>query len=173
MPNETFSLRRFRWQLTRKHLVVVGVGNTLKGDDAFGPMLIERLLKANVPIDCFDCGVAPENYLTKIAACRPDVIFIIDTLDFGGAPGELAVFNTEELTEGGISTHGMSLRLFAQFLRACANPDIFFIGVQPKSLFLNEPIQKEVAASLEILEREIKALFTPLDPENPAFPSAQ
>jgi len=36
----------------------------------------------------YDSGPSPENYLGKIIKDKPDNIVIIDTVDFGGKPGE-------------------------------------------------------------------------------------
>ena len=56
-------------------LCIVGIGNRMKGDDAAGPMLID-LLDGRTKATCIDAGVAPENYLEKIVAAKPDVVLL-------------------------------------------------------------------------------------------------
>ena len=51
-------------------VVIVGIGNLLRGDDGFGPALIERL-SGNVEARCIDAGM--DGYLAK--PYRPQELF--------------------------------------------------------------------------------------------------
>ena len=51
--------------IKKKKVVLLGIGNILKGDDGFGPALVHEL-EGKVPITCIDAGPAPENYAGKI-----------------------------------------------------------------------------------------------------------
>ena len=51
-------------------VVIVGIGNSLRGDDALGPLLVERL-KERVKVPCIDAGRSLENYIGKILKEEP------------------------------------------------------------------------------------------------------
>ena len=61
----------------RGKTVIVGMGNPLRGDDGFGPALIERL-RGKVSATCIDAGIAPENYVGRIVKETPDTILLVD-----------------------------------------------------------------------------------------------
>ena len=75
-------------------VVIVGIGNTMKGDDGFGPALVERL-SPKVKAVCIDAGSAPENYTGKIVKEKPDTILIVDALHLGlaNAKGRTALLS--------------------------------------------------------------------------------
>ena len=126
-------------------IVFAGVGNVLKGDDGFGPLLAGELT-GRVSFRVFDAGMAPENYLGLIAGERPDTIIFADTGDFGGEPGELRLFGREDLSDSSFFlTHNSSLSLLFEFIaEEGVRADVFIICVQPVSLALGEGLSAEV-----------------------------
>ena len=95
--------------------VVVGVGNILRGDDAFGPVMIERL-SGQIRSICVDAGTAPENYLGKIAKEKPDAILILDAAHLDLSPGEYDVLRKEDIVRSGFTTHDLSPVMFIEYL---------------------------------------------------------
>ena len=66
--------------ILRGRVALVGVGNTLRGDDGVGPLLIESLSRL-VPagdVVLFNCQMCPENYIGPICGCPPDIILLVD-----------------------------------------------------------------------------------------------
>jgi hydrogenase 3 maturation protease len=127
-----------------ERIVFVGVGNRLRGDDAIGPAVIDAI-KGSVP-HAIDAGVAPENYTGMIKRLRPLAIIFIDALDFGGAPGSMALVESGEIRRYGASTHGLSLEVAMDYLRQETGADVLLIGVQP------ERICEEEGLSLSIVK---------------------
>jgi hydrogenase 3 maturation protease len=103
-------------RVLRGRVVIVGVGNRDRGDDAFGPLVIDAL-QGRIDDVLIDAGVAPENHLHKIAALRPGVVLFVDAAALGMPPGELALYPGEYLDVGGLSTHTGSLSLADAYLR--------------------------------------------------------
>jgi len=88
----------------RKEILIAGVGNTLFGDDGFGPELIEYLKnRYNVPenICLADAGTGIRKILFTISLSdvRPEVIVIIDAVDKGRKPGEIFDISLDEIPE--------------------------------------------------------------------------
>ena len=139
-------------------IVILGIGNTLKGDDGFGPELIKRL-KGKVEADLIDGGTTPENYLKPIINLRPEVVMIVDAVHFGGQPGEIRLLEKEDILSIGISTHNFSPKLFMDFLSQGEVGDIFMLAVQPSSLEFGGDLGEVVLRTLgEVEELLIEVL---------------
>lgn len=127
---------------------IAGIGNTLKGDDGFGPLLISRL-RGKTKASLFDCGEAPENYIRPIVKANPQTLIIADASDWGGAAGETRLLKKEEIGDGSFSTHNSSLRIFCEYLkRELPSANIILLGVQIGNSGLMQPLSPEVEEAL-------------------------
>jgi hydrogenase 3 maturation protease len=63
-------------------VTIIGIGNIMRGDDGFGPKLIESLKKRSTKAILFDCGTVPENYIFPILATSCDTVILVDAADF-------------------------------------------------------------------------------------------
>ncbi|MBU3933246.1 MAG: hydrogenase maturation peptidase HycI [Candidatus Omnitrophica bacterium] len=128
--------------------VIVGVGNTLRGDDGFGPALIKRL-EGKAKACCIDAGSAPENFTGKIIKEKPDTILIVDALHLGLAPGAWEILKKDEIAKSGLSTHDISPNMFIEYLESRTSADIYMLGVQPKDISFGREMSTEVKSALE------------------------
>jgi hydrogenase 3 maturation protease len=124
-------LRHRLAELLRTNTLVLGVGNSLRGDDGVGPEAVRRLA-GRIGAPCIDAGPAPENYLEKVARAGPDTVVIVDAADFGGRPGEVALYGADRIAAGGLSTHASSLRLVADYLAHRCGARVYLLAVQPE-----------------------------------------
>jgi len=132
-------------------VVILGVGNPLKGDDGFGPELVKRL-KGRVSAELIDGGTAPENYLEVIANLKPDTIMVVDAVHFDGSPGELRLLRSEDILSAELSTHKLSPKVLMDFLSQRCSADIFMLAVQPRSIEFGAEMNSEVKRKVERLE---------------------
>ena len=132
-------------------VLLVGIGNTLKGDDGFGPLLIQRMT-GKIVADCLDTGMSPENYIGKIVKIEPDTIIFVDAVSFEGEPGEIKFVRSEEIGEYGFSTHNMSPKLMIENIKAQIKTKIAMIGIQPKSVNFGEEISPQTSEKIDYLE---------------------
>jgi hydrogenase 3 maturation protease len=125
--------------------VIVGIGNPLRGDDGFGPYLVE-LLQGQVKALCLDAGTAPENYIGKIIKEDPDTVLIVDAVHLGLPAGEFRVMEKDEILKSGFTTHDLSPRMFMDHLEQGTRAHIYMLGVQPQSVHfgdeMSEPVKK-------------------------------
>ncbi|MCF7907731.1 MAG: hydrogenase 3 maturation endopeptidase HyCI [Candidatus Omnitrophica bacterium] len=145
-------------------VVIVGVGNIMRGDDAFGPKFIETVYQ-KVDATCIDVGSAPENYIGKITKERPNTILIVDVVDLGKEPGDYEILVKEDIVKSGFTTHDLSPRMFLDFLGKETEADIFLLGVQPKTLEFGDEISQSVAKTLKELTNliiEVKTCTKPI-----------
>ncbi len=135
--------------------VIVGMGNVLKGDDAFGPRLVERL-KGDAKAVCIDAGSAPENYTGKIIKERPETIIIADAVHLGLKPGECDVLRKDDIVRSGFTTHDISPVMFIEYLENQTGADIYMLAVQPETVGFGEEMSDSVKKALEEISVLIK-----------------
>lgn len=136
-------------------VVIVGMGNTLRRDDGFGPALVERL-KASRGLVCIDAGSSPETYAGKIIKERPDTILVVDVLHSDLEPGEYDILRSSEIIKSGFSTHDISPRMFLEYLKEETGADIYMLGVQPQDVSFGEGISERLKKSLEEIVKLIE-----------------
>jgi len=142
-------------------VLILGIGNPLRGDDAAGPELIRRLSSSSLPtvkpMLLLDVGEVPENYLGKIVKERPDTIVLVDAVDLGASPGTVRVVGKDDIRAEFLSTHSASLNMVAEYIEQETSADVFVLGIQPENLGFGEEISEPVRESLEkivkVLER--------------------
>jgi len=149
----------------RGKVVIVGIGNTLRGDDGAGPELIKQLKNSKLStlsskLSLIDVGEVPENYLGKIAEHKPDTIILVDAVDFGSPPGSVRIIEQDTLKEESFSTHNASIKLTMKYLRTKTKSLVFLLGIQPmKNLQigsgLSEPVKQAIRRIEEFLIRRV------------------
>lgn len=137
-------------KLCARNVLVIGIGNTLKGDDGAGPVICQRLKEA-FSDRVIDTGTVPENYIQPIIDKNPKNLLIIDAVDFGASPGTVQIFDIEQINSIALSTHSLSPRLFVDVICQSISPDISFLGIQPQQTGLNQPLSPEVSRAVESL----------------------
>jgi hydrogenase 3 maturation protease len=150
-------------KLRNSATVIVGIGNTLKGDDGAGPLVCERLKHAKVSADLIDAGTVPENYIHTIIKKAPRNLLVIDAIDFGAPPGTIRIFIPEQLNSHVITTHSLSPRLFVDMIGKNINLDVYFVGIQPAQIQLGQSISTQVSLAIQQLSEVLAKIFTPGD----------
>jgi len=129
-------------------VVVMGIGNPLRGDDAAGSLVARQILcpPGSRVIDAED---VPESYLPQIIDQRPDTVVLIDAVDLGAAPGSVAFLESNQLAEYWPSTHRMPIGLLMKILEREAHARVIGIGIQPAHTEFSKPLSDPVRVSVE------------------------
>ena len=144
--------------LTRQRSLIAGVGNVLKGDDGAGSFLVNEL-KSKIHGEFLDCGTVPENYLEKIIAYNPATLVIVDAMELGEVPGTMKIIGADELDFKGLSTHSLSLDVFAGYLRnRIKEIKILILGIQPKQCGIGHDLSEEVRDAINALAKCVLAM---------------
>jgi hydrogenase 3 maturation protease len=114
------------------NVIVVGVGNTTRGDDGVGPAVVEEL--RGTAVAALDVGDAPERYLGPITESGAQVVLFVDAVDFGGGAGEAVLLEEQEVPRRSCVTHRSALGLVMRYVREQAGQRSLLIGVQPASI---------------------------------------
>jgi hydrogenase maturation protease len=137
--------------------LVLGLGNILLGDEGVGVRVAERLQERyefpeNVRV--LDGGTLGLDLMPYVEAA--DHLLVIDALDVGAQPGELARLEGDEIPaflSVKISPHQMGLSdLLAAVRLAGAYPqDVVLWGVQPAVIDVGLELSPVVAAQVDVL----------------------
>lgn len=136
---------------------VVGVGNPLRGDDAAGPLVIERL-GGHDGVHLVDAGTTPENWYGPLVERIPGLVLFVDAADHGGAPGDCVLVPAGQLAARDGTTHAPTLRLLAQLL-APRGIDAWLVGIQPAGTALGAPLDPAVSAAVDEVVAAIGAVL--------------
>ncbi len=161
-------LRECLHMLRGLRVVILGVGNVLKGDDGAGPLLCQAL-QGTISVPVIDAGTVPENYLWSVIKAHPQRVLIVDAVDFGGRPGAIGVFHAQQVRDVAVSTHASSLRLLADVLRTEIDIDVLLFGIQPESTQLGRPVSASVRDAIETLTDLLRKAF-PAAKTSPSIP---
>jgi len=140
--------------------LIVGIGNTLKGDDGAGPLICKQLA-GKISAEVIDAGTVPENYIQVIVKKAPANLLVIDAMDFGATAGMIELFKPEQLSSTVSSTHTLSPRLFVDMLSRQIAVDVFFIGIQPAQTQLGQSVSVLVKQAMQRLLRILTDIFPP------------
>ena len=163
--------------------VLLGIGNTLNGDDGIGIYIAQKLDKylkgakkeskqarvteTSKKFIVIDCGTTPENYTAILRKHNPDTLILVDAADMGLSPGSYRTIPPEKIEVMHFSTHNIPLSIFISYVSEFCGK-VVLIGVQPDEMnigtILSKPVQQngDQVAALIIEERldEIKPLET-------------
>jgi hydrogenase 3 maturation protease len=135
---------------------ILGVGNSLNGDDAAGPLAAEMLMeeagKNAVSGDqyrIFDAGPSPESFTGPLRRFAPELVVMIDAAELGQAPGTVRCFDWSAAQGMSASTHTLPPSLLAQFLVEELGCQVVLIGIQPKHLVLDGAVSPEVRTAVD------------------------
>jgi hydrogenase 3 maturation protease len=128
-------------------VVVMGIGNPLRGDDAAGSLTARRI--AGSPGVCvIDAQDVPEDYLLRVVNQHPDVIVLIDSVELDSEPGSVAFLERDQIAEYWPSTHRMPISMLMGILGQETHARVIGIGIQPAHTEFLKPLSNAVAESI-------------------------
>lgn len=149
----------------RTGTLVIGIGNSLFGDDGAGIHVIERLRALDLPdgIELVDGGTLSFTLLEIVE--NADRLIVVDAAQLDAAPGTVRVFRDAEMDEylnssARPSVHEVNLLdvLVAARLRGRMPARYSLVGIQPQSLDWSSEPTPAVAAGVDRAAETIFAL---------------
>jgi hydrogenase 3 maturation protease len=137
-------------QLVSRHLLVLGIGNDIAGDDGVGPYVARRLAES-FPGRALDCGTAAENFLGPIERAAPDVVVMVDAARTGAPAGSVHIVGSEDFCETDFSTHGMSPGLFLEMIHELTRARVLACLVERGERDEGKTLSPEVLAAADRL----------------------
>ena len=138
------------WLTGAERAAVVGVGNTVRRDDAVGVEIV-KLLQSKVSSNALliEAETMPENYIDQIVDFHPSHVLILDSGLIGGKPGNAKLLAPTENMKAAISSHMLPLQLFCAYLERAINVKILMLIVQPKDTETGEGLTRELTNAAE------------------------
>jgi hydrogenase maturation protease len=146
---------------------VIGLGNVLMGDDAFGPYVIQVLeAEYEFPerVVLMDLGTPSLDLATYIEDL--EVLIILDSVGAQGPPGSLRTYRREELLsrplEPRTNAHepGLKEALLVSEFRGRGPREALFVGVVPEqtstSVGLSKAVSESIPRAVEEVLRELR-----------------
>ena len=132
--------------------ILLGIGNSLNGDDGVGIYVAERFRKDDWI--SLACGTAPENFTGIIRKTRPSCLVLVDAAAMGISPGEYRIIPRDKIEDVSIGTHQLPLSFLIDFLSDTVER-IILIGIQPERAGTGEeislPVRKGADRLLHVL----------------------
>jgi hydrogenase maturation protease len=134
---------------------VLGLGNVLMGDDAFGPYvvrLIEAFYVMPPEVEVIDVGTPGLDLIPYV--CGVDLLLIVDTVRAEGAAGDIRVFGSADILADAVqprlSPHdpGVKEALLTAAVAGAAPRDVLLVGVIPQSTEVGVELSRPVRAAL-------------------------
>lgn len=137
-------------------ILILGLGNALMTDDAFGPRLIEALqARFHFPaaVAVLDGGTLGLDLLPRLEGIKK--LLVVDAVEMGAAPGTVFRLQGEEVPRafaGKLSVHQMGLQdlLAVAELQGHLPAELVVWGVQPESIEMGLELTAPVAAAMEV-----------------------
>jgi hydrogenase 3 maturation protease len=145
-----------------ERVAIIGVGNSLQGDDGAGQALI-ALLREHLPVNqhilLLDGGTAPENLTGKLRRFQPDLVLIVDAAWMEEQGGSIRVLDPDRLEGVSFSSHTLPLSMLTHYLRSELGCEVLLIGIQPLSLAEGEHLTLLVEQAVDQLAGMLSSLL--------------
>lgn len=145
-------------------VLVMGVGNLLRGDDGFGEAVLERLESEALPdhVELFAVGTSIIDHMGALEGRKK--LIVIDAVRGGNPPGTLYRFDPEEADYEALPTDSLHQVGLVETLRmgelvGCCPEKTLLIGVEPSDtglgIGLSEAVEKAVPSAVQLVKDEI------------------
>jgi coenzyme F420 hydrogenase subunit delta len=146
-------------------VVIACCGNPLFGDNGFATSLVPVLkqkLNGATRLKVVDFGRG--YFLFGILECKK--LVLVDSIDFGGAPGELKKLSIDDVDENRYADHqGWQTSMPLNDLKERC--DVTIIACQPKSwkqieFGLTEEVSGSIPNAMELIQKEVEDFYEPV-----------
>lgn len=142
-----------------KRMLFVGIGNILRSDDGIGVYIVNRM-DLNQNISKLIVEVSLENYISTINKISPDILVLVDCIDFNEKPGYFCLLPVSDITEKVIHSHHITFARITDFFRM----PVFVLGIQPENLKVGEELTDSVKEAGDRLLSCLSSVFSASNP---------
>ncbi|MBN2335773.1 hydrogenase maturation peptidase HycI [Candidatus Bathyarchaeota archaeon] len=131
-----------------RRVVLVGIGNPMRGDDGVGVRIIELLQGSSLDdVMLLNTETVPEAFTGKVEKYKPTHVLLLDAANFGGSPGDTKLIDSERIGGQAISTHSLPLNIFISYIEKSLGIEVLLLGIQPRSIRFGEDMSDELTAA--------------------------
>lgn len=146
---------------TGRRVVILGVGNTVLGDEGLGVHVARLLAEKQLPpgVEAIEAGINPVEMLGDIGNVQK--LVIVDAVEADSPPGSIYRLPAEAVADdqAPLSLHQFTLaQALAEWrLRGLETGRIVIIGVQPHSLYWGTDLSPDIESSLPTIAEAVLA----------------
>jgi hydrogenase maturation protease len=140
--------------LKQRPLVVLGIGNPMRGDDAIGHMLAEELASLDGKgFEAHPVGTAVENAMSWVRKASGGVVLMVDAVfDESRAEGEWALYPSDQLDSMCHTTHSIPLSMLVDYWKKeVAGLEVYSLGISIRNSTDMAPLSHALVKTLESL----------------------
>lgn len=126
-------------QQTNIKKLFVGIGNVLKSDDGIGVYIVNNIIEKPDTLK-LSVEVSIENYIGKINSLKPDVLILVDCVDFGKHAGYNKLLPVEEIRDFTLNTHNISLKRVSELFEM----PVLVFGIQPANVEFGDEFSEDI-----------------------------
>jgi hydrogenase 3 maturation protease len=141
--------------LKKRPLVILGMGNPMRGDDAIGHLLAEKLEPLNRPgFQAHAVGTAVENAMSWVRQAAGGALLLVDAVfDETLEEGSWALYPSDRLDSMCHSTHSIPLSMLISFWREeVPGLEACFLGISIRNNTAMAPLSPRLRQTLALLE---------------------
>lgn len=144
-----------------RRVVLMGVGNPMRGDDGVGIAVIQRLQETGLPgVLLLNTETVPESFIGKVESHRPTHVLLIDAANFGGRPGETRLIDSKHIGGQAVSTHSLPLTIFISYIERSLGVKVLLLGVQPRAVAFGMEMTPELAKASRRIADTLRRLLS-------------
>lgn len=148
---------------------VIGLGNVLMGDDAFGPYVVELLsARYEFPENVFVCDLGTPSLDLTAYITDADALVVVDAVHAPGRAGELRRYTREEILarpiQPRVSPHepGLKEALLITEFGGRGPREVLLVGAVPETtstgVGMSGPVRAAIPAAMEAVVEELRRL---------------
>ncbi len=153
--------------MSRKALVL-GLGNTLLGDEGVGVHSVNRLKQQEPPLDDVELMDGGTQSFTLAGPIEEaDSLIVIDAAQLGRAPGTIRVYEGRDMDRFVANSRHKSVHEVTLFdllviahLSGDLPPQRALIGIQPERIDWSDTLSASVAASMPLVCESVRDVLT-------------
>ena len=149
------------WSSKTIRMVIIGIGNPLRKDDAVGLEVLGSL-QANHSdsVLLIESETVPENFIEPIITFNPSHLLIIDAALMGLEPGSVQLMEQIMTRSRPISTHALPLSLFSDHIRDRIGAKVALLAIQPENTDFGEGLTKELKKTVRSLNKILEKILS-------------
>ena len=154
------TLTRLRRPDRPPRIAVVGIGHTLRGDDAAGVLVARALGRLGLTAEhllVIDAGLAPENVTGPLRRFAPDLVLLVDAAQMDAPPGTVQWVDWRTASGVSASTHTLPCTILGRYLVAQLGCETALLGIQPAHTDIGAQLSGVVRRSVRTLVQKLGA----------------
>lgn len=141
-----------------RKVLVLGIGNPDKADDAAGIIAVKELMatlgsRERGRVKILLGYEIPENLTGEIRRFAPGLVLMIDAVIGPRPVGMIFPVPPEDIPDEGVSTHKISLGMLVRYLETTVGCRVRFLGIQPGRIEMSSGLTASVEKSARALAR--------------------